>query len=316
MFAFLVLYCITDMPFTDRYVVPFMLFAFPCLVFFIKENTIQWKNVTRYFYLITIFCLIISGICSYKIYFIPNKNNNSDLIKIADYLKDNGYSYGYGTFWDSNILTEFSNGQLEMHNWIDCVGDCSSMKNVNNINNIHEWLQISNHATEKPSGKVFMILSNNEYDNVGWWKQDLHDNDLIYKTDNYRIFGYDSYDDMLDILGNYSFDFNSNQYIQRGIDLDLQRRVYPGGLSFGPYMTLYSGKYNVTITGKDLTGLNFYCTYNNGLENINIKNLQKTKQQIMFEISTNIDLDNAEVVINNTENTTKILNSIEIQRMK
>lgn len=65
---------------------------------------------------------------------------------ICDWLVENGYTKGYATFWYANVLTELSNGQLEL--WT--VDDMGRM-------NLHEWLQDVRH-NEQPEGAVFFIL--------------------------------------------------------------------------------------------------------------------------------------------------------------
>ena len=70
-----------------------------------------------------------------------------------------------------------------------------------NVNDTYKWLQLVSHDTKKPEGKVFLLLSANEYDTCVW-KEELTDDSLIYYSDNLRAYGFDSWNDMQRTLGN------------------------------------------------------------------------------------------------------------------
>lgn len=65
---------------------------------------------------------------------------------VSDWLTENGYTKGFATFWYSNVLTELSDGSLEL--WT--VDDMTRM-------NLHEWLQDQGH-TQLPQGQVFLLI--------------------------------------------------------------------------------------------------------------------------------------------------------------
>ena len=64
---------------------------------------------------------------------------------ICDWLVENGYTQGYATFWFANVMTELSNGTLEVWD----VADLSRM-------DLHGWLQSTSHVTP-PEEEVFLI---------------------------------------------------------------------------------------------------------------------------------------------------------------
>lgn len=64
---------------------------------------------------------------------------------ICDWLVENGYTQGYATFWFANVMTELSDGNLEMWD----VTDLSRM-------DLHGWLQAKSHV-DPPEGEVFLI---------------------------------------------------------------------------------------------------------------------------------------------------------------
>lgn len=65
---------------------------------------------------------------------------------VCDWLVDNGYTQGYASFWYANVMTELSDGAIEMWD----VDDLGRM-------NVHRWLQKLDH-TEPPQGEVFLLV--------------------------------------------------------------------------------------------------------------------------------------------------------------
>ena len=67
--------------------------------------------------------------------------------EVADWLVDNGYTHGFATFWNGNLLTEASDGRLEVYvfdQWEDA--------------GLFKWLQKKSHWTQLPEGKVFVFI--------------------------------------------------------------------------------------------------------------------------------------------------------------
>ncbi len=62
---------------------------------------------------------------------------------------------------------------------------------------MYEWLQTVEHTTSVPAGKVFALYNDDEIHFCNW-KEALYDSDLIYKTPGFSVYGYDSYDEMIE----------------------------------------------------------------------------------------------------------------------
>ena len=104
-------------------------------------------------------------------------------------LVEQGYTQGYATFWNANVLTELSNGQLELWHWNDGKQEIASLEDFNDI---YPWLQSKSHLTTVPSGKVFVLLSANEDYYFEFTKKFSQEN-VIYRADNYYDYGYKDY---------------------------------------------------------------------------------------------------------------------------
>lgn len=93
---------------------------------------------------------------------------DAHLETISDWLVENGYTKGYATFWYANVLTELSNGSLEL--WT--VDDMTRM-------NLHEWLQDMGH-NELPQGEVFLVIDPTvARDNLPY----LDETQIVYEDD-------------------------------------------------------------------------------------------------------------------------------------
>lgn len=81
--------------------------------------------------------------------------------KISDTLEEAGYRNGYATFWNANILTELSDGDIDV--W--CVESFDATTPQHPA--IYHWLQAKTHDIDRPSGKTFAMWSAEEYETYG-----------------------------------------------------------------------------------------------------------------------------------------------------
>ena len=124
-------------------------------------------------------------------YSYNNFDGNVEQREILKVLEDNDYKNGYASFWNGNVYTELSNGEIEFWVFQD-----TDLENVQSFDELYQWLQIKDHMSNKPSGKVFVLLSNEEYKSTPL-KKYLNEDNVIYNSGNYIIFGYDSYEELV-----------------------------------------------------------------------------------------------------------------------
>lgn len=65
----------------------------------------------------------------------------------AAWLTENGYTQGFASFWNGNILTELSDGKLEMYVY----GELTEPE-------LTPWLQETCHLTDAPEGRAFVFV--------------------------------------------------------------------------------------------------------------------------------------------------------------
>lgn len=138
-------------------------------------------------------CFVATSISSTVQFFTNGYRVNPHLEEVRDWLTDNGYTQGYATFWNGNVLTEWSDGQIEM--WV--VSDFNSME-------VSHWLQKTSHANP-PEGPVFLLTTLDELGNMGlsdlyWWSNVVYEDsetEITDRTKRYIVMAYPDYNDMV-----------------------------------------------------------------------------------------------------------------------
>ncbi len=182
------IYTFTTMLYSDRYNMQAMVFAIPIMVITLYE--IDWNKYLKLCVIVVLSVgILISSVNRYVRY--GNMDKTAELREITAYLvQERGITEGYATFWNGNVLTELSDGLVEVWVWED---DISNQKDVETV---LLWLQAAAHHTVKPEDKLFLLFSNEEY--AMWSKKGaLGKEEADYQSDNYLVFTFDSREEML-----------------------------------------------------------------------------------------------------------------------
>ena len=187
---FVLLYVFTNMAYVDRYYLPLTILYIPLITLIFNEVEINIFNINKkYIYVLFVLIVFVQGVA--YMYSYNNFDGNVEQREILKVLEDNDYKNGYASFWNGNVYTELSNGEIEFWVFQD-----TDLENVQSFDELYQWLQIKDHMSNKPSGKVFVLLSNEEYKSTPL-KKYLNEDNVIYNSGNYIIFGYDSYEELV-----------------------------------------------------------------------------------------------------------------------
>ena len=114
-------------------------------------------------------CITATSISSVRLFFENGLRVNPHLATVCDWLVDQGYTQGYATFWNGNVLTEWSSGELEM--WV--VSDLNTL-------DLSQGLQKMAHQ-ETPQGEVFLVTTREELKNSGLSAMEsVADDNIVY----------------------------------------------------------------------------------------------------------------------------------------
>ena len=423
----------TDVEFKDRHSLVLLWMSLPIVFFWFEE--ISKKAAIKY---IPVICfsalLLLTSACHYKT--LSSKDDLSELRKIAAILTENGYKEGYATFWNGNVLTELTNGYLDVR--VNAV----QAEAGENCDKTFEWLQLKSHAYSHPDGKVFCVVAEDEKSS-SIYLRNVPRQHLIYETpedvnfenydaDNqvkrYAVYGFSSYDEFYSMTGNikiednftiapgikyqtrnielypdeyyavvsgsgldkvdlgvnfrpvvvrnfnkvtsnrpsdisfkvisrgddyavisfrieeptatlrisaqnngegyslvetvqvikkyvYHSDFFSSQYVHGASDDRGTREIYPGGVSFGPEMTLVPGTYIMEVEGTGLNNTEYGVTYKKDGEIIPVegKAVTHTDNSIVYEFTVTDTLDSCEFRVSNNSDQSCFLKFIRVR---
>lgn len=117
------------------------------------------------------------------------KSDDTDYEVRAQDLLDLGYTTGFATFWNANVMAEAADGKLDVYTY-NTWGD----------RYLYPWLQRKEHFEKPYEGKVFVLI-----DTVEMELQNpplAREENLICETYNGWIYGYDSAQEVMDIQNN------------------------------------------------------------------------------------------------------------------
>lgn len=183
----LLIYSGTD-TYNESYWVPLLPFAFILVFIFLpkfinKQKTMELAFVGyfSFFILLCSFCTVISPMI--KSPYVGQVPGSADIQAAAHWLKESGYTKGIASFWYSNVITEFSDGKIEM--WTVDKGNTNLTPNC--------WLQSTEHET-LPVGEVFLLLPVNDELPKPFVEYN------IYKDDYFVAYGFDDISQYFEIL--------------------------------------------------------------------------------------------------------------------
>ncbi|MBQ7501635.1 hypothetical protein IJT93_02825 [bacterium] len=208
-FAFNAVVCCMSQQMQVRYLLPSLMMLFPTAAVILNYFDGQGlKLIKNIFIGLAALCLSVQTVSfavkpyctnsadkrasNYSFAYGDEKYNNRTVS--SDYFEDavrfllkHKYSKGFATFWHSNILTELSDGKIEMwtvDNKGAVIGSWTRLKK-------YAWLQDQRHLTKEPKGKVFLFLNKKElkFDPAKLYADKKH---LIFKNKEFAIYGYSS----------------------------------------------------------------------------------------------------------------------------
>ena len=188
------------------YYVLYLSLCYPWAITLVISDWSAWKekihpfHIKRIFYWLTVACFLLNSLANIGFFWGVNafdqpyeglvyKNRDCVAQKQAavDFLCDNGYSIGYSTYWNCNVVTEMSDGKLRMIN-------LSLDSETGNLF-YDDWLT-SLYLREVPNENPFILITQQE--KGSFEKSDIFSScTAIYEDTNHCIYRIDSLDKTL-----------------------------------------------------------------------------------------------------------------------
>lgn len=187
-FGFLVyeaLYLFTDMVYYTRYNIAVVVLMMPVGVDFLYRlpRCRLWRGAM----LGTMAALLLwCGNTYYTELWPVNMTSNHEQAVAA--LRVAGYTEGYATFWNANLMVELSNGAFDIRVWRPG-GD------ITDPDDMYEWMQTTEHLNTTPEGPVFLFFNKaeGEYETAS---QRLTEGTVEFENEKFIAIGYPSYEAM------------------------------------------------------------------------------------------------------------------------
>lgn len=186
---YFLLYSVTNMLFSARYGILNTVLSIPLLA--MAANEVHLNESKRQWLLAVVATATIAG-GALVLFRIAGEDQTTAQRDVTEKLLAEGYVNGYATFWNANVLTELSDGKIEVWQW--CGGQ-DLPEHSSDIDDMTQWLQLASHMVEHPSGKVFALFTREEFESNPW-RKNLHPEDVIYENEEYIVMSYPDHDTM------------------------------------------------------------------------------------------------------------------------
>ena len=175
----------TNMDFASRYFIPVVYFTFVLFVFLYKNSDNGKRTLT-----ILLLVIIASTFVNYKRLRHVDINNSNRAV--VNTILEHGCLNGYASFWQANILTELSNGKIEV--W------ALDYKNKPfDHTTLVRWLQNKKHDKENPKGKMFLYLKREEIPQFRH-RKNLKNEKIIYQNKDVVLYMFDDYNEFSKVM--------------------------------------------------------------------------------------------------------------------
>ena len=176
-----VVFCFTDMDKIGRYGLPIIVLAVPLVAVFLQK----WETDRKIILLLIVALVGLSAVTGANTYRREAQwDQNTDIKDVCAYLESAGYEEGYASFWSGNILTELSDGKIDMR-----VVGTDYILGRKDLGYVYPWLQRKSHLDTQPEGKFFLLLVGVELENCGL------EMEPEYTNDRYSVFGFENFED-------------------------------------------------------------------------------------------------------------------------
>ena len=176
----LFVFIFTTSTMVDRYFIPIAIFFLLTLAIYMEWEGLVFDRV--------VVCLILGGslaLAGVKTYYsFVSNDKNADRYEMAEFLVDEGYTFGYASYWNSNIMTEVSDGALEMANlWsLESLGDFKWSSKMSSY--------------EPKEGKIFLIAEVGELTALEEYGM-LENQQIIFENESFKVLHFDSQEEFL-----------------------------------------------------------------------------------------------------------------------
>lgn len=165
-----------------RYYITVLIFALPVLAFYLEQEKLMLDKTVVV--LLMAVCLFLGT--AKTVFSFIGTDKNEQKRPVAEFLAENGYDFGFATYNNGNIITELTNGEVEIAN----IWDPQNL-------NYFKWSSPMRYYEEGyHEGEVFLLMTAGEVTEFAE-SQSVKKGEVIYEDGNYVVFLYDNVEALL-----------------------------------------------------------------------------------------------------------------------
>ena len=169
-------FAFTTSTMVPRYYITILIFALPVISFYMEEEKLLFDRIV--IALLFAGCLLLGT--AKTVYSFMGVDKNEDKRPVAEFLSKAEWNFGFATYTNGNIITEITDGQVEIAN----IWDPENM-------NYFKWSSPMKYYEEGyHDGQVFMLLTVGEMVEFAD-SESVKCGEVIYEDANYTVLLYD-----------------------------------------------------------------------------------------------------------------------------
>lgn len=173
----LFVFVFTTSTMVPRYYITIFIFTLPMLCFYLEKEERYFDRAAVSVLLAG--CLLLATGKTTLSYLSVDKN--ADRREVAAFLEEKGYTFGYATYWNANIITELTDGRVEIAN----VGDAEHLE-------YFKWSSpMKYYEKGYATGEVFLLLTDEEAAEAAE-TETVRNGRAVYESGAYTVLVYDS----------------------------------------------------------------------------------------------------------------------------
>lgn len=183
-FVNLFVFVFTTSTMVPRYYITTFVFVLPVVCFFFEKEKIFLDKLI--IGLLLGGCLFLASGKTVLSYLTADKNETKR--DVAEFLLEEGYSFGYASYWNANIITELTDGEVEIAN----IGDPLRLE-------YFKWSSpMKYYESGYHTGKVFLLLTAEEASEYAD-APSVQQGEEIYRDEAYVVYVYGSAEELMDL---------------------------------------------------------------------------------------------------------------------
>jgi hypothetical protein len=160
-----------------RYYITIFIFVLPVIAFYFDSSK---NRLDRSAAAVVLAAVLFLGSAKTTLSFITVDKNASKR-DVAEFLIENGYDFGYATYWNANILTELTDGKVETANILDP----ESMT-------YFTWsTPVKYYNDDYSDGRVFMLLTREEAEEYSECSA-VSKGEQVFENSDYIVYSYEN----------------------------------------------------------------------------------------------------------------------------